>query len=74
MLTEGDLSKMIWEYCVLQSMRCVLQNVPVSVQADEIVVEALDGMLHKQNLEPFGQRLTLTAGREVSSELLQFFG
>lgn len=46
----------------------MLHRCPVSVQADEIV-GVLGGMLHKQNLEPFGQFMILTAGSEVIESL-----
>lgn len=47
----------------------MLHRCPVSVQADEIVVGELGGMLHKQNLEPFGQFMILIAGSEVIESL-----
>ena len=50
----------------------MLQEIPVSVQRDEIVVEVLGGMLHKQNLKPFGQCMILTGECEVFPGLLQF--
>lgn len=47
----------------------MLHRCPVSVQADETVVGVLGGMLHKQNLEPFGQFMILAAGSEVIDPL-----
>ena len=52
----------------------MLQRIPVFVQAEEIVVGVRDGMPHKQNLGPFAECITLIAGSEVISGLLQFFG
>ena len=49
----------------------MLQKIPVTVQGDEIVVEVLGDMLHKQNFEPFGYYMILTGECEVFPGLLR---